>query len=693
MKIQRDSLTGLPQRRDYLYLVNERLTQKQAGFCMLTMKIDHFNYLGKWYGRAEEERLLADIAAFFQELINKYEIITGYMEPDTFSVFFPADLAMAENIRHSTTQIVKNARDSEVFRPIFGGFILRDNFSAGAADLFEYTINAINQAVGSLKTNIFWFDEGLARQMLEETELMPKVAYGMENGQFTFYLQPRCQMSDGRIIGAEALVRWLSSTGEIIRPEEFIPAMEKNGYITQLDKYIWEKVCQVLQRWQKRGMRMLPVSVNVSRRDIQEMDVVQVFAQLLDKYNIPVDFLELEITESAYIHNEASIRETEQGLRRLGFKILIDDFGSGYSSLNMLKDIQADVLKLDMRFLDMSRENFDKGCNIINSIISMASQIDLAVIAEGVETLEQSEMLSALGCSFAQGYHYYRPMPIAEYELLLEDENNVALSGITNRKSGAAYLRDLAQYFAMVAEVNPFTGEYHFIQCDDGFRFSSGVRPDTINEYIESSIESGNVHPDDAAGYLRRTGMAFIREKLLSRTLRILYDLRIKRQNSYQWYTFECMQPKNFSLEEPWILFTWKQAHADASRRIDSLTLMHRMFVLVLKVNARNGNFEILHRDRAAGLDIYRNSVSAAELAANFKSHYIYPDDRKAYEAFTDRQAVLRHFGAGDEPMRMKLRYLRRDKYVLCRLEISRSIEYSGGRPVVLVTLMDCHAL
>lgn len=152
---------------------------------------------------------------------------------------------------------------------------------------------------------------------------------------------------------------------------------------------------------------MLPVSVNISRVDIREMDVVAVFDRLLKEYRIPVNYLEVEITESAYVENEAIIKEAERGLRELGLKILIDDFGSGYSSLNMLKDIQADILKLDMQFLDMDENNFDKGRNIVSSVIAMANQIDLPVIAEGVENLEQSEMLSALGCG-GRGKSFHR---------------------------------------------------------------------------------------------------------------------------------------------------------------------------------------------------------------------------------------------------------------------------------------------
>lgn len=695
MDIHVDLLTGLPDRRFFWQLVDEKLAEHSEGACMLTMNIEHFSYYNKWYGRQEGDKLLAEIAAFLQQCCRDMGVVAGYMGDDVFSVFFYSSAVdVAEKVRQGIIAIMQTVRDNEIFRPIFGGFVLKKGMEAGAIDLFDYTVNAIGQAVDSLNTGIYWFDEQMARQLIEEMELMPKITSGMEKAQFTFYLQPKCQIRDGRIVGAEALMRWISDTGEVIPPDRFIPALEKNGYIIQLDRYIWEKACQVICRWMEQGRRILPISVNISRIDIMEMDVVEVFGQLLDKYKIPVEYLELEITESAYAAKEALIKEAEKGLRKLGFKILIDDFGSGYSSLNMLKDIQADVLKLDMRFLDMNKDNYLKGRNIVSSVITMANQIDLPVIAEGVETLEQSEMLLSLGCSFAQGYYYYRPMPIAEYEFLLEDENNVAASNITSRKSGAAYLRDLAQYFGMVAEVNPFTGEYHVIHHDDNFRLSFGRRPDTITEYIEESVSEGCVHADDVAGYLRRSSLSYVKERLLGKRLRILYDLRYRRNGVYKWYTFECQQPKSFSLDSPWVLFTWKRANEEASERIDALMLMHNIFRKVIRVNLRSGCFDVLKKDKDEQPGLYRDARNIVDYATAFARRFVHPDDRTTFEWFVEQRRVLQHFRDTDgEPLRMNFRHKTAEGYRDCQIEIYRSVEYSASKPVLLVTIRDLYKL
>ena len=690
MDIHIDLLTGLPDRRYYWQLVDERLAEQDEGACMLTMNIEHFSYFNKWYGRQEGDRLLAEIASFLKQCCKELDVVAGYMGDDVFSAFFySSEVDVAEKLRQGIIAILQTVKDNEIFRPIFGGFALKKGMEAGAIDLFDYTVNAIEQAVGSLNMGIFWFDEQMARQMLAEMELMPRVTKGMEKAQFTFYLQPKCQLRDGKIVGAEALMRWISDTGEVIQPDSFIPALEKNGYIIQLDRYIWEKACQVIRRWIDQGKRVLPISVNISRIDILEMDVVDVFRQFLDRYRIPVHYLELEITESAYVENEGIIKEAEIGLRKMGFKILIDDFGSGYSSLNMLKDIQADVLKLDMRFLDVNQENYLKGKNIVSSIITMANQIDLPVIAEGVETLEQSEMLLSLGCSFAQGYYYYRPMPIAEYEFLLKDESNVAEPNIANRKSGSAYLRDLAQYFGMVAEVNPFTGEYHLIHHEEAFQLTFDRRPENITEYIRASIDCGCVHPDDVTGYLRRSSLEYIKDRLMGRRLRILYDLRYKQKGVYKWYTFECLQPKAFSMEEPWVLFTWKRSHEDASERIDALNLMHNSFRKVIRVNVRSGCFDVLKKDVDEQPGLYREAHNIVTYADTFAKKFVHPDDRATYKWFVEQRRVLQHFRENGSPIHLSFRYRVDDEYKESVMEISKSVEYSSAKPVLLVTIRD----
>lgn len=219
-------------------------------------------------------------------------------------------------------------------------------------------------------------------------------------------------MSTGKIIGAEALVRWVHPEKGVISPASFIPIFEKNGFIKRLDSYVWEETAAWLRRLIDAGGKPLPISVNISRTDFFGMDVCATLMTILRRYDISPELLELEITESAYADRPQEIINTIMKLMNNRFTILMDDFGSGYSSLNMLKDIDVNVLKIDMGFL---RRDSQKSRDILKSVVRMAKWLNLPMIAEGVETKEQVEFLLTIGCVYAQGYYYYRPMTAEQF--------------------------------------------------------------------------------------------------------------------------------------------------------------------------------------------------------------------------------------------------------------------------------------
>ena len=219
--------------------------------------------------------------------------------------------------------------------------------------------------------------------------------------------------------GAEALVRWIHPEWGFMSPGEFIPLFEKNGFIPWLDQYVWENVCILLKAWREKGYQLLPVSVNVSRADVYQVDLKDTIWDLTQKYEVDPRHLHLEITESAYAENPTQIISTVEELHKLGFIIEMDDFGSGYSSLSMLSQMTLDYLKLDMKFIQNElAKNVEQ--SVLIDIISMAHRMRLGVVAEGVETEEQVKRLQNYGCDYAQGYYFAKPMPITEFEALLK---------------------------------------------------------------------------------------------------------------------------------------------------------------------------------------------------------------------------------------------------------------------------------
>ena len=236
--------------------------------------------------------------------------------------------------------------------------------------------------------------------------------------EFIIYLQPQYSVSENTIVGAEALARWIHE-GTFISPGEFIPALEQKGLITQLDCHLWECVFILQSHRQQNGLALVPVSINVSREDFSRTDVYKTLTALSRKYSVDPKYIHIEVTESAFVSDSKTIYKSIHKLKTYGFMILIDDFGSGYSALNILKDIEADVIKLDMKFFDLNEENSTKGRSIIDSVIQMAQLLKLGLIAEGVENTEQLDILKEAGCDIIQGYFFYRPMSVDDFNTLL----------------------------------------------------------------------------------------------------------------------------------------------------------------------------------------------------------------------------------------------------------------------------------
>ena len=240
----------------------------------------------------------------------------------------------------------------------------------------------------------------------------------LDNGEFVVYLQPKVNLENGKIAGAEALVRWINPKEGFMPPGDFVPLFESNGFIYDLDKYVWEKSCKYLSNRISEGKKNVPISVNVSRRDFLRRDLTAFFVELVKKYNLDFSLLHLEITESSYMEDPTSIIRIADGLKEAGFTLEMDDFGSGYSSLNMLSTFPIDMLKIDKAFLD--NEDITDESNIVKFVIDLAKCLELKTICEGVETEEQVEALKKMGCDFMQGYYFSKPVPADDFFEMLD---------------------------------------------------------------------------------------------------------------------------------------------------------------------------------------------------------------------------------------------------------------------------------
>lgn len=250
-----------------------------------------------------------------------------------------------------------------------------------------------------------------------EQTLMPQILQGLRTGEFVFYLQPRFDLNSRKVVGAEALVRWNHGKLGTVSPAEFIPVLEKNGYITKLDQYIWEQVCAAIRRWIDQGIRPVPLSINVTKTDILAMDITEFFTEMLKKYRIPPRCLEIEIAENAYLQCSEAAIETEEKLRQAGFRVAIDGFDGDYMALQAIEDIKADLLKLDLR-----RSNAASNPNSLRGIFEQARKLQINLAAEGIESMEQMTLLRKCGCTEGQGFYLSKPISLEDFEKMMNED-------------------------------------------------------------------------------------------------------------------------------------------------------------------------------------------------------------------------------------------------------------------------------
>ena len=412
-----DELTGIYNKQAFYAKTKEMLLDNpDKNFDLLRINIERFKVLNDLFGESTGDKLLRYIGKFLKE-INLPLCVSGRLYADNFVVCYEAGKGDSRRMIN-TLQMVADSFAINNRTILSFGLYRIDDKTLPVSVMCDRANMALWKAKGNFKNPYCEYDEKMRQQVLKEQKIINAMERAIQNKEFTLYLQPKYDIEKGTIIGAEALVRWISLENGFISPGDFIPVFENNGFVYEVDKFIWEESCRYLRKWLDEGREVHPISVNVSRIDLYTPKLVQHLVNLREKYQLPSQYLELEITESAYTEDPEQIITITRQLREAGFVILMDDFGTGYSSLNMLKDIQIDVLKLDMGFLKSS-DYSAKGGNILTAILKMAESLKMQTIAEGVETKEQVEFLKKIGCQCVQGFYFAKPMKASEFEAFI----------------------------------------------------------------------------------------------------------------------------------------------------------------------------------------------------------------------------------------------------------------------------------
>ena len=466
--LQYDRLTGLYTKEFFYRKVRERLDENpDEAYTLVCSNIENFKLYNDIFGMDAGSRLLQGIAAQMQAGVGEDGICGRYIA-DRYICLQKHENELAARQRMLNYFTDERPAEMKNVTIKWGIYEIIDR-SIPVEQMCDRASLAVSSIKGDYNQSVAVYDDAMRGRLLQEKAITDVMETALAEKQFFVYLQPKYSLTDSRMVGAEALVRWIHPEWGFMSPGQFIPLFEKNGFISKLDRYIWEEVCSLLHGWQEQGLPPVPVSVNVSRVDIYQSSLEETLVGLTQKYGVNPALLHLEITESAYTENTGRVIRTVEELKKLGFVIEMDDFGSGYSSLSLLGRMKLDILKLDMKFVQNETEK-PEGQSILNDIVNMAHRLHLKVVAEGVETRAQMRRLQEDGCDYVQGYFFSKPVPVAEYEQMLAKQG-ASLSPVQAEEQVKKLLPSLlvvdddAEYRESVRRT--FTDQYHVLEAAD----------------------------------------------------------------------------------------------------------------------------------------------------------------------------------------------------------------------------------
>ena len=419
-KAYTDSITGLSSMEKFRIDADKILaSDNKDNYHIIALDIDKFKVINDLYGYEEGDKVIAYVGRVCKEGLSSGDFITR-VDADNFMI-----LKKTRDIHDVYAYL------NRIFEKVFDEIVKRDAhfrlvLKAGIYKVREEDRNLsrvmdkANLAKKNMKisheSSYKEYTESMRQKNIEDKLLENDMEAALNSHQFQIYLQPQIDLQTKKIVSAEALVRWIHPTRGMIPPFQFIPLFENNGFITRLDLYVWEEAIKTIANWKKESKIAVPIAINLSRMDVERDGVIEALCELMKKYKLDSEWIKTELTESIYLENENQILEQMNKLKKFGFKIAVDDFGSGYSSLHLLKSMPVDILKIDKSFLGMSSEMEYQEEIILRDVIGMGKDLGLQIIMEGVETAEQSEFLEAIGCDIVQGYYYGKPMPVAAFE-------------------------------------------------------------------------------------------------------------------------------------------------------------------------------------------------------------------------------------------------------------------------------------
>lgn len=416
-----DEVTGLLKYDKFKEVAQTLLNQSNgsARYAIVSTDFANFKYFNEVYGFRSGDEVLKDFASLVAKH-NPRAVAACRDYADTFLIMVTVKDAesLMNNINSYNKSFVsnQNERYMDSRLELCSGAYVITNPEAGIVQALDNANTARKILKEKGETGVLLFEPAMRADRMKEIAILHMMEEAIDNSEFRLYLQPKFSLETGKLVGAEGLSRWERPDGQIVMPGEFIPPLEKSGKIVQLDFYMYETALRLQKKWKNAGYPPIPISVNLSRHHIKDEQLVEKLVGLLEVYGVESNMIEIEITESAFIEDQATLIEVMREIKQRGFLVSIDDFGTGYSSLSMLTELPADIVKLDKEFLKHSDSEISKG--MLNNVIRLIKDNRMDVICEGVEIEEQAKFLAKAGCDMGQGYYFSKPVPIAEFERL-----------------------------------------------------------------------------------------------------------------------------------------------------------------------------------------------------------------------------------------------------------------------------------
>lgn len=421
-----DQLTEAWNYNRFLTAGKRRLQKSSLLQAVVTMDIKNFKVINSSFSYEMGNTILVHISSLLNSFLGGGECFAR-IEADKFIMLL--EYQSMNGLLHRLNQLIRRIEqipeDEKLdfdIRCIMGVCLVEPG-DMDMSVLADHANAARKSQKDYHKSAYCFYNREAELKIIKEREMTFRMRGALENREFVVYYQPKISLEKQAFIGLEALVRWQPAEGKLIPPDEFIPLFEKNGFIVDLDQYVYERVCELIESWMQAGITPLPIAVNISRLHLVEPDFLEGLTTINRKHHVPEEYLELEITESAFLHNPEKVLAVAKGIKEKGYVLTMDDFGTGYSSLCLLKDLPVDIIKLDREFFRKIRNVREK--IIVSNVIHMAKELNIQVISEGIETQEHELFLKEIGCDLAQGYRYGRPAPIEQYQSILYGGNGV----------------------------------------------------------------------------------------------------------------------------------------------------------------------------------------------------------------------------------------------------------------------------